>query len=1166
MSRSRPVLRLFRPAPTRTAILAIVLSSNSQPISAAEPPEAVSSPTSSQPALAAAPVPDALAVDLARLRVAPGLRVEAWAQEPLVQDVTSFTFDASGRAYVVESGRRRTSVFDIRNLQPWLAEDYALRSVSDREAFLRRHLTPGTADYPRFLQALAKSKFRDFNGDGVTDWQDLTVEQERIRVVWDADADGRADHGITLADGFQGLSSGVAAGVLTRGPNLWFTCIPDLWRLPAPQSGLDLSTLPSLRADSPPAERLLSGFGVHVAFGGHDLHGLILGPDGRLYFSIADRGTCVTNREGQVLSVPDSGAVFRCEPDGARLEVVATGLRNPQELAFDDLGDLWTGDNNGDGGDKARWTRVLEGSNYGWTLGWQWLPTMGAWNAERLWHTRDSNSAAYLLPPVAHIGHGPAGIAHYPGTGLSDRFQGHFMMADFPGGVRAFRVEPDGAFHRVVEAGPWMEDNSPTHLTGKVLWNLAPVDLAFPPDGGLVVADAFPSWEKTGRARLWKVTDPAADRDPAVREVARLLREGFAQQPTGELLSLLDHRDQRIRLEAQWTLAEAGPSSLPGLVEKATHDGPVRGRVHALWAIAHLARRSPFPASEAEPTANRLHRLLESREAPLREAVLPTLAAVRPSDLMAPVLMAYALDPNPRVAAAALRAGSSLLIGLRPEITVADDVILPPLTQGHPDDPVVREARITALVRLDIHAGGPGHRWAVTLERSPDPRVRLLALLSRRRRQDPAVARHLSDPHPTLVLEAARAIHDLPILEALPQLARLAADPSLLDPVLGGTWPANLTFSPEECRTWILRRAANAAFRLGTPEQAVHLARLATRTSAPERVRVEALESLAEWPKPPGRDRVTGLHRPLAARDPRPAEAALAGVWSQWGQDGVPEPILLAALRAGAVLRPPGFEATVGNLTRHPAPAVRAEAQRLAALARPPSITDLTASLEDAPLAARRTALSLLADSGDPRAAEVLARWVNRVVDGMAPPELHLDILEAARRNPSPAVVPALRAWTNSLPAGNPLASYLPVLHGGDPGHGGKLFAERADWGCQRCHKLGGVGGEVGPELTGIGRTRGREYVLTSILHPNQDIAPGYENVVLTRVDGGTVAGTLKSETATDLVVDTGEDGLQTVPRAKVRSRQRGLSAMVEGLADLMTLEELRDVLAALSQ
>ena len=183
------------------------------------------------------------------------------------------------------------------------------------------------------------------------------------------------------------------------------------------------------------AEELLRGFGVRFSFTGHDLHGLKFGPDGRLYFSCGDRGTHLVTKEGRVIDLPDEGAVFRCEPDGSNLEVVHHGLRNPQELAFNEYGDLFTGDNDSDQGDRERWVQVIEGADSGWRVGHQHAPlgNAGMWNLERLWVPPFEGQAAYVLPPLANIGDGPSGLVYDYGTGLDASLRHRFLLAYFKG-------------------------------------------------------------------------------------------------------------------------------------------------------------------------------------------------------------------------------------------------------------------------------------------------------------------------------------------------------------------------------------------------------------------------------------------------------------------------------------------------------------------------------------------------------------------------------------------------------------------------------------------------------------------------------------------------------------------------------------------------------------
>jgi hypothetical protein len=51
--------------------------------------------------------------------VAPGLRVDVWAAEPLLENPVALSFDAQGGAFDAVTERRRTSVPDIRKREDW---------------------------------------------------------------------------------------------------------------------------------------------------------------------------------------------------------------------------------------------------------------------------------------------------------------------------------------------------------------------------------------------------------------------------------------------------------------------------------------------------------------------------------------------------------------------------------------------------------------------------------------------------------------------------------------------------------------------------------------------------------------------------------------------------------------------------------------------------------------------------------------------------------------------------------------------------------------------------------------------------------------------------------------------------------------------------------------
>ena len=1060
-----------------------------------------------------------------KLRVAPGLRATVYASEPLLENPVSFTFDEQGRAYVVETGRRRTSVYDIRNHASWLDEDLSFLTVEDRLNFFKKVLVPGNTGLPSRV-------VRDLNGDGKIDITDLEVETERIRVLEDRNHDGRADISTIFADGFNTPVSGVAAGILARKGDVYFTCIPDLWLLRDANQ--------DRRAEFRKA--LLHGFGVHISFGGHDLHGLKIGPDGKLYFSIADRGLSVET-EGRVHSYPHSGAIMRCNLDGSEFEIYATGLRNPQELAFDQFGNLWTGDNNGDGGDKARWVFALEGSDSGWHLGWQHLPKMGPWNSEKLWELHEASTAAYILPPVAHIGHGPAGLAFYPGTGLPRAYDNHFLMCDFPGGVRSFALEPKGAAYQVVNLKEF-------------LWDLYPVDVEFGVDGGAYVADWIQGWEKTGKGRIFRVFDPNQLLEPELLETRDIFTKGMAQRSVRELGRLLGHRDMRIRQEAQFALVDRGLEATNVLAQTALAPGQQLARLHAIWGLGQMGRTNAAALDMILPLAS-------DQDAEVR-AQFAKVMGENHHEEAASFVQSLLHDPSPRV-----RLLAALAIGKLGAPETAPSIIA--LARSN-QDPYIRHAIAMALVWLRDEDA------LAAAAKDESEGARMAALLAMRHESRPEIAQFLYDSSPALVLEAARAVNDLPLTNATSQLASLIKKPGLAPPVA--------------------RRVLNANFRLGRLENALAAAEYAARTNAPAELRAEALRFLGQWASPPRRDAIVGLWRPLPARDSRGAALALRTELPRLIQS--PDALVsIEAMRAGALLgiseSAPLLRESAMNLSATPEAraealrglsvfkdsklaellaaasgdtneAVRKEVTALRAAAQPHDAAALLKeTLEKGSLAEKQAALAAVSNAENPALDEALILLMSDLNAGRLDPGLHLDTLEAAAKRSSPRLKARLKEHEFAYPKSDALGPFRETLMGGSIDAGRKVFVEKAEAACLRCHKAEGEGGEVGPDLAGIGAKQTREYLLESILFPNHKIAPGYASIVVTLKNGTAYAGIVKSETASELVLNSPEDGLVSLNISDIAARQAGLSAMPGEMGAILTKRELRDLIEYLA-
>ncbi len=336
---------------------------------------------------------------------------------------------------------------------------------------------------------------------------------------------------------------------------------------------------------------------------GHGRNQIRLGPDGLIYLIHGEEVVLPKNVSAdspvqqmpndQLLPVQDPraparvsrffqvGHVLQTDKDGSFFRLVAGGLRNPMDIAFNEDGEMFTYESDMERDIGAPWyrpTRILHlvpGGDYGWRRGHGNLPP----------YSPDT------LPAVVDIGVGsPTGIAfgmdsHFPEPYRHDLFIGDWAY----GRILTVQLEPDGATY----TGTFGE-----FLSGRPL-NVT--DLTFGPDGALY----FVTGGRGTKSGLYRVTwtgtnaSPTAKAgDPKAAEARALRRKleqplPYSEERLNEIWAHLNHPDRWIRNAARLALEKLPPEKWG---PRALRETNASVSANAILALSRVAGPGVQPA------------------------------------------------------------------------------------------------------------------------------------------------------------------------------------------------------------------------------------------------------------------------------------------------------------------------------------------------------------------------------------------------------------------------------------------------------------------------------------------------------------------------------------------------------------------------------------------
>lgn len=879
----------------------------------------------------------------------------------------------------------------------------------------------------------------------------------------------------------------------------------------------------------------------------HQASGMTMSPDGWLFITSGDDDNRGEGSDGSRATVLRTGAVLRCRPDGSQLHEFARGFRNPyRDVSFDHMYNLFHVDNDQEDGSKFQGVRlmhVVDGADYGWRLAPGTICCRTDFELGAAFGERPGT-----LPAMLKTGRGaPAGLLIYQGTSFPEFFRGLLIYPDvYRKLVRAYRVERRGSTFAVIEQFELMKTEDGL---------FRPCQAVMGPDGAIYIVDwrtdsggAGRLWGDGEHGRIYRLTWEGTSESPAIAPGKMDAWASIHGAKDDELYQLLDSPDFELRKRALEELMQRGARQRDKLVTMARDTArPAHARAAAAAGAARLYDASVQLGligllSDQNLELRRLAAELLGRNTTREDIHVPRLTS----------LTATLNDPHPavrRAAAVAVGQIASQLEQGHAARHVAAGALWSALANAPDDDPYLRDGILHGLELL----GQDGINLMVqgALGRDFDLREMSIAALEAMRTAPAAAA-----------------------------LDRLLTEPSLLN-------------QDQQRRVLTTYRRIQVEPPI---DGAVLASWLARQSDAAATLQLAGLESLASIHGAP-----TALALPIAIKLLKdPDEQLRIGVISLLGENHLVEavPALVAAIadRRKSLAERQAIVTALSQLREQELPwghksakGVELELDRLVALSGDPEHADLRADLvalvcavdfsmgrplaeamlASGDTAAGRSAIAML--GADPAQAKQLAeQFVAGKLDRQLLPEISA-ALQKHIANEEEGEFPQL---LQQVLRGGLLLSLDPaevarvealVQTTGDADHGREVYLNSQKSQCAICHKLEGVGGQVGPDLTRIWDTHTVTKIMESMIDPSKEIKEGYATFSATTKGGQVYTGLRVSADDQQVTLRDAQGKDIVIPRSDldelVESKK---SLMPEGVTAQLSFQEFIDLVAFL--